>query len=379
MKPTAHIQEYSGETVLFVAFELSNSKWKLGMTTGKGMRIRNRSVDAGDLEGVADAVARAKKKSGLPEDARVVSCYEAGRDGFWIHRRLVEMGYESIVIDPASVDVNRRKKRRKTDRLDLGKLLKNLIRWWEGEEDVWSVVVVPSVEDEDARHFHRELETLKSARTSHSNRMKALLVLHGVRTTIGKDFGERIDELRSSDGRQLPPQLRSRLRRENERLSLVREQIGQLEVERRNALASVQDRRMDLVRKLMRLRSVGPNSSWLLVMEIFAWRRFGNRKEVGSLSGLTPTPFASGDLDHEQGIDKAGITRVRASLIELAWSWVRLQPHSELTKWFNRRFAGGNRRQRRRGIVGVARRLLIAFWHYLERDIPPPGAQLKKA
>ena len=380
MKPTAHNRQYTEEEVLFLALELSSKKWKAGMTRGRGLKQRNKSVEAGDFAGLEIAISRAKKRFGLSADTPVVCCYEAGRDGFWIHRRLERMGLRNIVIDPASVDVKRKRRNKKTDRLDLAKLLKNLILWWEGDDSVWSVVRVPTVEDEDARHFHRELAKLKGERTRHVARIKSLLVLHGVRLqTVSGDFLGHLQEIRLDDGSSLPPQLRSRLEREYGRLFLVNEQISALEKQRRNALAEVDDPRLDQVRKLMRLNGVAENGSWLVVMEVFGWRKFTNRKQVGSIVGLTPTPHSSGDLDKQLAIDKAGITRVRAMMIQLAWCWVRHQPRSDITLWFNERFAAGSRRHRRIGIVAVARKLLIAFWRYLEHDVVPAGAQLKQA
>ena len=380
MKPIAHNRQYTEEEVLFLALELSSKKWKAGMTRGRGLKQRNKSLDAGDFAGLEIAISRAKKRFGLSPDTSVVCCYEAGRDGFWIHRRLERMGLRNIVIDPASVDVKRKRRNKKTDRLDLAKLLKNLILWWEGDDSVWSVVRVPTVEDEDARHFHRELAKLKGERTRHVARIKSLLVLHGIRLqTVSGDFLGHLQEIRLDDGSSLPPQLRSRLEREYGRLSLVNEQISALEKQRRNALAEADDPRLDQVRKLMRLNGVAENGSWLVVMEVFGWRKFTNRKQVGSIVGLTPTPHSSGDLDKQLAIDKAGITRVRAMMIQLAWCWVRHQPNSEITLWFNERFAAGSRRHRRIGIVAVARKLLIAFWRYLEHDVVPAGAQLKQA
>lgn len=380
MKPTAHNRQYTEEEVLFLALELSSKKWKAGMTRGRGLKQRNKSLDASDFAGLEIAISRAKKRFGFSPDTPVVCCYEAGRDGFWIHRRLERMGLRNIVIDPASVDVKRKRRNKKTDRLDLAKLLKNLILWWEGDDSVWSVVRVPTVEDEDARHFHRELAKLKGERTRHVARIKSLLVLHGVRLqTVSGDFLGHLQEIRLDDGSSLPPQLRSRLEREYGRLSLVNEQISALEKQRRNALAEADDPRLDKVRKLMRLNGVAENGSWLVVMEVFGWRKFTNRKQVGSIVGLTPTPHSSGDLDKQLAIDKAGITRVRAMMIQLAWCWVRHQPRSDITLWFNERFAAGSRRHRRIGIVAVARKLLIAFWRYLEHDVVPAGAQLKQA
>lgn len=380
MKPTAHNRQYTEEEVLFLALELSSKKWKAGMTRGRGLKQRNKSLDAGDFAGFEIAISRAKKRFDLSPDTPVVCCYEAGRDGFWIHRRLERMGLRNIVIDPASVDVKRKRRNKKTDRLDLAKLLKNLILWWEGDDSVWSVVRVPTVEDEDARHFHRELAKLKGERTRHVARIKSLLVLHGVQLqTVLGDFLSQLQEIRLDDGSRLPPQLRSRLEREYGRLSLVNEQISALEKQRRNALAEAADPRLDQVRKLMRLNGVAENGSWLVVMEVFGWRKFTNRKQVGSIVGLTPTPHSSGDLDKQLAIDKAGITRVRAMMIQLAWCWVRHQPRSDITLWFNERFAAGSRRHRRIGIVAVARKLLIAFWRYLEHGVVPAGAQLKQA
>jgi len=360
-----------------MAMELSASKWKLGFTVGLGQKPRERTVDAGDVDGLSEAVARAKRRFHLGEGARVVSCYEAGRDGFWIDRYLRGHGIENVVIDPASVEGNRRRKKRKTDRLDLGKLVRCLIRWHGGEEKVWSVVQPPSEEAEDARQFHRELEALKAERTRHVARIKSLLALQGIRVTrVGADFVTELEGARMWNGSSLPPQLRARLVRERERLQVLRQQICELEGQRREAIRTSRDRRMEQVRHLMRLRGIGENGAWLLVMELFGWREFRNRREVGSIAGLTPTPFASGQEDREQGIDKAGNRRVRALMIELAWCWLRFQPHSELSMWFERRFAAGSKRSRRIGIVALARRLLVALWRFLVDGLVPKGAVL---
>lgn len=370
-------QQCSSEPVLFMAMELSASKWKLGFTVGLGQKPRERTIDAGDLEALSEAVARAKRRFRLAEDAGVVSCYEAGRDGFWIDRYLRGHGIGNVVIDPASVEGNRRRKKRKTDRLDLGKLLRCLVRWHRGEEKVWAVVRPPSEEAEDARQFHRELEVLKGERTRHVARIKSLLVSQGIQVKrVGKDFVMELEAARMWDGSPVPPQLRDRLARELARLQVLREQICELEGQRREAIRKVKDRRMEQIRHLMRLRGVGENGAWLLVMELFGWREFRNRGEVGSIAGLTPTPWASGDEDREQGIDKAGNRRVRAMMIELAWCWLRYQPRSELSIWFEQRFGGGGKRSRRIGIVALARRLLVALWHFLRDGWVPKGAVL---
>jgi transposase len=366
--------------VLFVALELSAATWKIGSTVGLGQKPRVKNVSAGDLQGLAKEIKAAKARFGLDETAKVVSCYEAGRDGFWIHRALVSTGVENIVVDAASIQVNRRRRRRKTDRLDVNNLVTNLIRWWQGEDKVWSVVEVPGPQDEDARQVHRELETLKKERTGHINRIKGMLICQGVRLKeIDRHFGGRLQQVRMWDGKQLPPQLRARLEREYQRFEGVNKQILELEVQRRNTVKLSQDERIEKVRKLKRLRGVGPNGSWLLVMELFAWRKFRNRDQVGSLAGLTGTPFNSGNGDREQGIDKAGVARVRSVMVELGWSWVRFQPKSALTLWYQKKFGSSGKRLRKIGIVALARKLLIAFWRWVEQDVAPQGAIVRQA
>jgi transposase len=370
--------EYTSDPVLFMALELSAAKWKVGMTVGLGQKPREIQVDAGDLDGLMEEIAKAKERFGLPADARVVSCYEAGRDGFWIHRWLEAQGVENVVMDPASVQVDRRKKRAKTDRLDLGMLMRCLVRWFGGEPKVWSVVQVPSVKDEDDRQLHRELQVLKSEQTRHTNRIKSLLISQGVKIPIAAGFVEMLRSCRVWDGSLLPEQLVCRVEREYQRLEVVQEQIAQLEKQRREMLKNPRDEKLAMVRKLILLRAIAHNSSWLFVMEFFGWRQFKNRRQIGSLAGLTPTPFGSGSIDREQGIDKAGNPRIRAMAIEIAWCWLRFQPQSELSKWFQRRFGNGSKRARRIGIVALARRLLVALWRYLDQGIVPEGAILHK-
>ncbi len=375
MSAATRIDECSGEGVLFVALELSKKTWKVGSTVAPAQRPREKNVPGGKPTALEEEIRRAKKRFGLAETAQVVCCFEAGRDGHWIHRYLVSRGVINVEVDPASIDVNRRKRRAKTDRLDVEKLLSNLMRWWAGEHKVWSVVVVPTVADEDARHFHRERDALKRERTRHINRIKGLLMAQGVRVeTISKSFGAQLEGFHLYDGSPLPPQLRQRLEREYERLELVDQQLAVLAKQRREALKHSTSDSVQKVRDLNSLRGIGERGSWTLVGEMFGWRTFNNRRQVGSFAGLTGTPSDSGDSDREQGIDKAGNPRVRAVLIEMAWSWVRWQPHSEITLWFNRKFAGAGKRHRRVGIVGVARRLLIALWRFLEQGIVPAGA-----
>ena len=375
---TARPDEYTSDPVMFMALELSAAKWKVGTMVGVGQKPRERTVDAADLEALSEEITKAKRRFDLPLDARVVSCYEAGRDGFWLHRWLTKQGVQNVVIDPASVHVDRRKKKAKTDRLDLGKLLRTLIRWHDGEAKAWSVVQVPSVKDEDDRQLHRELQALKSEKTRHTNRIKSLLVSQGVKLAIRRDFVDSLRQCRLWDGSPLPEHLVDRLEREYRRLETVRQQILQLEAQRREALKASTDEKVEKARQMKRLHGIGVNSSWLFVMEFFGWRQFENRRQVGSLAGLTPTPHESGAMSRELGIDKAGNARIRTMAIEIAWSWLRFQPKSELSLWFQRRFGNGGKRARRIGIVALARRLLVALWRFVDHGVVPAGAVLSK-
>jgi transposase len=302
----------------------------------------------------------------------VHSCYEAGRDGFWLHRWLIEQGIDNIVVDSSSIEVNRRARRAKTDRLDGDKLLAMLLRYAGGERRVWSVVRVPTAEQEDARRAHRELGRLGQECTAHINRIRGLLVTHNLRV---KYVGGRLwQRWWTGHAQQLAPRVRAEIERESERLSLVRKQMRAIEAEQRQALAAGSEPQ---VAHLVRLRAIGISSGWVLVKELFGWRGFRNRREVAGCLGLAPSPYASGESETEQGISKAGNRRARTLMVELAWCWLRYQPESELSQWFTRRFAGGGKRMRRIGIVALARRLAIALWRYLEEGLIPQGAQLK--
>jgi transposase len=361
---------------LHLAFELGWAQWKLAFTTGQGQKPRWRSVAARDLAGLQQEVAKAKKRFGLADDAPVFSCYEAGRDGFWLHRYLTAGGVHNLIVDSASIEVNRRRRRAKSDRLDAGKLLTMLVRYHAGEDRVWSVVRVPEVAAEDGRQLHRELEQLKDERTGHGNRLKGLLAGHGLALPeVGEDFPRWLEEARLWDGSAVPPELQSRLRREHERWRLLDRQIKDLEAERRRRIRRAETPHVGPVRQLLELRGIGVNGAWLLVYELFAWRHFQNRKQVGSCVGLTPTPYHSGDSEREQGISKAGNRRMRRMMVELAWCWLRWQPDSALAHWYARRFRQGNGRARKVGVVAVARKLLIALWKYLQDGEVPAGAE----
>jgi transposase len=270
------------ERVLFVAFELSEKTWKLGFTTGHGQKPRERPVAARHQARLLQEVAQAKRRFGLSETAPVVSCYEAGREGFWLHRFLQAQGITNHVVDSSSIAVNRRKRRAKSDGLDVRKLLSMLMRFQHGERDVWRVVHVPSVEAEDQRQLHRDLETLKQERASTTTRIKGLLSSQGIRLTSLSKFSEPLDALRLWDGASIPSGLRRRVLRVYAHYQFLSEQIAALEAERRALLHSSQDASIEKVRQLMQLKGIGINGSWLLVMEFFGWRALKNRREVGA-------------------------------------------------------------------------------------------------
>lgn len=367
---------------LHMAIELSNKKWKLAFSDGMGNPSKY-SVDARDLEGTLKKIQRAKEHFKLPPGVRVVSCYEAGRDGFWIHHWLESEGIENRVVDASSIEVSRRKRRAKTDKLDVFKLLSNLIRYEKGEKKVWAVVRVPTSEEEDGLRLHRELERLKKERTDNSNRIRSLLALHGIRVTRtigGVGWEDYIESITCWDGQGLPPAIKAEILRQSQRVDLVREQIKLLQREQEDALVAKPDDKASLmIEQLMQLRGIGIQSSWLFVKEMFSWRDFKNGGEVGSFSGLTGTPYASGEMDIDQGISKAGNRRVRKMIVEISWGWLRFQPKSKISIWFQERFGGGGKRTRKIGIVAVARKLLIALWHYVEHGQIPEGAELVKA
>src|SRR5471030_3266762 len=356
---------------LYVAFELGEKSWKLSL--GDGVRAPSRcTVAAGDTTAVLMAIAKAKARCHLATDAPVRSCYEAGRDGFWLHRWLSAHGIVNLVVDPASIEVNRRARRAKTDRLDSDKLLSMLMRYYGGERRVWAIARIPTPEQEDERRVHRELGRLRQERTAHSNRIGSLLVLHNLR--VERIGGRTWVDWWAAHAAQLQPGLRAEIERELERLSLVTRQIRALETMQTH---QVRDGEQPAIAMLAQLAGIGTGSAWTLVKELFGWRQFRNRRELAGCLGLAPTPYASGTSEVEQGISKAGNKRVRWLMVELAWSWLRFQPGSAMSTWFNQRFGSTGKRSRRIGIVGLARRLAIALWRYLEQGEIPRGATLK--
>lgn len=359
---------------LYMAFELADKEWKLFFTDGS--KERSRGITAGDLDKLKVEIQKAKDRFGLKEETRVISCYEAGRDGFWLHHYLEEKGIKNWVVDPSSIEVDRRKRRAKTDRIDGKNLLRLLVRYSWGDKKTWRVVRVPGIEEEDGRHLHRELEALKEERTMHSNRIRCFLKLHGISEVqpLREDFERYVEGVRLWDGGEVPGEVKERVNREHRRLMVVQEQVRELERKREEILKEGGERQIE---QMMRLRGIGIESSWKFEKEFFGWRKFQNRREVGALAGLTPTPYDSGQIRREQGINKAGNRRVRSMAVEVAWIWIRYQPESKLTRWFKERYAQGGKRMRRIGIVAVARRLLIDVWRFLEHGVIPEGAIVK--
>jgi transposase len=324
------------------------------------------------------AAARAKaERSGKP--VQVLSCYEAGLDGHWLHRWLSEQGVISYEVDPSSIEVSRRARRAKTDRIDLEKLMRAFLAYLRGEPRACSMVHVPTVEDEDRKRRTRERERLLKERIAHNNRIKALLHGQGVRDAmpIKPGFIAGLDKVRTGDGRPLPPRLKEEIVREHERLCLVAKQLEALEAksyaELRCALPGSAEAK---IKQLVNLKSIGPVGGQKLVNEVF-YRSFDNRRQIGSYFGLVGTPYASGDTRREQGISKAGNRRARELAIELAWLWLRHQPDSELSRWFRQRVGDLKGRMRRITIVAMARKLMVALWRYLTTGVVPTGAVLR--
>jgi transposase len=369
---------YVGEVVLLLAMELSAKSWRLVM--GANGRRRHVTLEPGNVEGFVEALARAKAKLGLAVDAPVVSCYEAGRDGFWVHRWLAQQGVRNVVIDSASIEVSRRARRAKTDRVDGDKLWSLLHRWYGGDGEALRAVRVPSREEEDLRLLHRERQTWVTARTREGNRIRGLLAAQGVRVEGGiAKWGGQLDALRTGDGHPLPPQLQARLARAIDHYRGISDRITVLEDEQREKITTAAGAgAFALVELLKTLRGVGMQSAWTLVFELFGWRRYRNRRELAASVGLVSTPYDSGESRREQGLSKSGNRRVRTLMIELAWSWLRYQPASALSQWWQARFAS-TQRGRKVGIAALARKLLIALWHMSQSGEIPAGARCSVA
>jgi transposase len=363
---------------IFVSIELSQRSWLVTLHSPDRDRISRRTVTGGDhatlLRLIEEVRSRAAGKLGLVP--RVVSCQEAGYDGFWLHRLLTAAGITSLVFDPSSIAVEQRGRRAKTDRIDGEVLLRTLMAHLRGEPRVVRIVRVPSVAQEDARRASRERDRLIREQTAHVNRIKALLRLHGL--PVGyprrRDFVAYVRRLRDWHNDPLPPHALAEVEREHARLMLVREQLVTLEQAAATAQAHADEAEMARRRDLLcRIKSVGPVIGATLVNEVF-YKNFDNRREVGAYFGLAPTPWRSGASAREQGISKAGNPRARHKAIELAWLWLRHQPDSALSRSFHERTANASKRIRRIAIVALARKLIVALWRYLTCGLIPEGA-----
>src|SRR2546425_2157587 len=361
------------EPTLYVAFELGKKEWKLAMTSGFGVAPWLRSVASGDWRGVERALAQGRARFSLPASAPVVSCYEAGRDGFWIHRALGERGIRNRVVDSASIEVNRRARRAKTDRLDALKLVTMLVRVCWGERRVWSEVHVPSVAAEAARQVSRERTALTQEQTRLTNQLKGWLATWGATLPRRRPSGWWTT-VSDWAGAPLPVEVQARVARAEARRAVLAGQIAELDDQQQAAVTTPAPG--SAVRQLVQLKGVATRSASVLLDEGLVWRAFQNRRQIGGLLGFAPTPYESGESAREQGISRAGNNRLQAISIQLAWNWVRWQPHSALTQWYRAHFGTG-KRARRIGIVAVARKLVIALWRDGTAGGVPAGGVLK--
>ncbi len=363
------------EPRLYVAFELGKTDWKLAMTSGVGVEPWVRGVARGDWAAVTRALTQGRARFGLDGAAPIASCYEAGRDGFWIHRALGQRGIDNRVVDSASIEVNRRARRAKTDRLDARKLVTMLVRVCSGERRVWSEVQVPSVDAEAARHVSRERTALTQDQTRLTDQIRGWLATYGCAVPRRRPTGWWTT-VRDWAGAVLPLEVQTRLARAETRLALLADQIAALEGQQQAAVTTTAP--ANALGRLVQLKGVATTSASVLLDEGLVWRGFQNRRQIGGLLGFAPTPYNSGDSAREQGISRAGNHRLQSISIQLAWSWTRWQPASALTRWFQARFGAG-KRARRIGIVAVARKLVIALWLYVTRGVIPVGAILRTA
>ena len=365
---------------VYLVFELSKATWKLGLLLPGSQKLSRYSIPGGDLKALTERLTMAgAKAASCGKPVRIVSCYEAGLDAHWLHRWLTEHDVINYEVDPASIAVNRRARRVKTDRIDLDQLMRTLLAYLRGEPRVCSVVHVPAVEDEDRKRLNREREYLKGEQTAHTNRIKGLLHAQGVRDVrpLSRGFVASLDKMRTGDGRPLPERLKTEIVREHERLSLVIRQINEIEAKSRTELRAAKPGSPEAKTVMLAgLKGIGMIGGQKLVNEAF-YRSFNNRRQVGSYFGLTGTPFNSGTLVREQGISKSGNARARTVAIELAWFWVQHQPESELTRWFHKRVGNLKGRPRRVAIVALARKLMVALWRYLTTGVIPTGAVMR--
>jgi transposase len=372
----------ANDSTLFASLELSKSKWVVTINSPGSEKYSRRAVEGGDGGGLIDLLSRsrakAEQRSGAPVKAVVIQ--EAGLDGFWIHRLLDAGGIESHVVDAASIAFPRRHRRAKTDAIDGETLLRTLMAWARGERRVCSMVRAPSPGEEDRRRLTRERGTLLRERIQHTNRIKGLLSGQGVRdyNPLRRDRFERLEVLRTGDGRELPPLLKAEIRRELERLALATTQLAEVERARDALVSTESEERNNPAALLLKFKGIGPEFASLLWLESL-FRSFGNRRQVAAYGGLAPSPWQSGGVERDQGISKSGNRRLRKTMIELAWMWLRHQPDSALSRWFHARVGAAKGRVRRIAIVALARKLLVALWRYVTQGVVPEGAVFKAA
>jgi transposase len=364
-----------------LAIELSKKSWVVAVNTPLSEKISRYTLKGCDSKGLLELIDKIRKRVAreLNQPVDIISCYEAGYDGFWLHRLLEAHGIHNHVIDPASVQVDRRARRAKTDNIDVAQLLRSLMAYLRGDPKVCSVVRVPSVAEEDDRRLHRERDRLISERVQHVNRIKGLCAVHGIYDyePMRPNRMLRLEQLRTGDGRKLPPHLMAEIVRELQRLELLLTMIKTVEAERKDIIsAKTPHVNGKKIQDLIKIKSIGPEIATVLVGEVF-YRKFNNRQQLGSYVGLTPSHFQSGPMSRDQGISKAGNPKARTVMIELAWIWLRYQPDSPLTIWFRQRVGTAKGRIRRITIVAVARKLLIVLWRYLETGLVPTGAVVR--
>jgi transposase len=369
---------------IFVSLELSRSNWLItSLSPGKCQKISKHNVPAGDVAGLMKLFAELRRKAEARTGGSypIITIQEAGLDGFWLHRVLQQSGIESHVVDPASIAMPRRRRRAKTDRLDGETLLRALLAYKRGEPRVCAMIVAPSPEEEDRRRICRERQSLIAERITHVNRIKGLLFAQGISDyePLRRDRRARLEALRTGDGRELPAHLKAQIDRELDRIELLLEQIKAVETERDGLLAAArkpasEEAVPDVVTMLLALKGMGANFAAVLWSEAF-YRQFSNRRQVAAYAGLAATPWQSGGIRHEQGVSKAGNPRLRTTMIQIAWLWIRHQPQSALTNWFKERSPQG----RKRAIVALARKLLVALWKYVTQGVVIEGAVMKPA
>jgi len=373
-KTRGHGSREGEQAVLLVGMELSLKKWRLAIAAAGAVRHRQVTIEGGGYSELHAVVAQARERFGLGSQGQVILCYEAGREGFHPCRVLREAGYEVWVVDSSSIEVDRRQRRAKNDVLDAGRLVALMQRHWRGERAL-RVVRVPSREQEDERQRSREREELRVERGRLRMRMQSLVFTQGER-----EFPKSVSAIErwlERHAEQLPAHLLKRLQREWQRLRVVAQQLHGVESELRQSVESGATRSDQAAARMCQLKGIGECSGWVMGTEVFGWRKFNNRREVGAITGLVPTPYDSGESRREQGISKAGNKRVRRVLIEVAWKWLYYQPQSASAQWFLQRFGAQGKRSRRIGIVALARRLIVELWHYVEHGVVPRGAQLK--